>query len=499
MAMVLVGSAALGVSAIPATADNIVRSEPSLVSGATPLPLKTDVTKYWCGTEPADQSWEADNYLAVNPANAANMVAAWQQDAADAIVVGYTTDQGETWKKVVPRTTLCTWLLDGREEESVPVEFRQYGTHSSALDPWVAFGQSIAYLTSVIVNPDGGGHALVVNRSRDGGRTWSDPTVLLRAGSTFSDYLDTSFVVADPGRPGRAYALTAKGNVVGASRDLFVIRTDDGGRHWANAVRIPSRPGSLTFAGQLVVLPDGTLVNVAAESQSPGPTGPTTLLVRRSRDAGQTWTDPSVIAVADPAQLVGASVALAPDGETVYVVWPNLTTATLMYSKSTDGGRTWCHDLVDPPCPGPVGGPVTGLVAGGGIAVSADGTLGVTFYDHRRVNPDDPTSNTDVWVRHSHDGGRSWSEDHVAGPFDQSTAPDGGDLNVDGDIGDYQGLVPIGDGFGATFVLAEPLAEFGKTDIFFGGLLQRSAGFGPPLHIHHREVGGTDGRKGTSS
>lgn len=156
---------------------------PVLISGENALPPDTTPdTAGECGSDPTHQNWEQDNALAVNPINGSNILVAWMQDWSDAIVVGHSTNSGKTWKKSVPKTTRCTWQLAGQEP---PGDFAKLNT---VIDPWVTFGPSsgpespsIAYLTSVAKSPSSIEHpvdATLVNRSTDGGRTWSDPAVL---------------------------------------------------------------------------------------------------------------------------------------------------------------------------------------------------------------------------------------------------------------------------------------------------------------------------------
>ena len=61
-------------------------------------------------------------------------------------------------------------------------------------------------------------------------------------------------------------------------------------------------------------------------------------------------------------------------------------------------------------------------------AVSADGTVGVTYYDFRRLAAGElRTLPTDYWLRASHDGGRTFGADqHIAGPFNIKAAPRAG-------------------------------------------------------------------------
>ena len=96
------------------------------------------------------------------------------------------------------------------------------------------------------------------------------------------------------------------------------------------------------------------------------------------------------------------------------------------------------------------------------IAVDSRGTVGVTWYDLRNDRPGDAVLSVDSWFAHSDDGGTSWQQTHLAGPFDLRSAPRGGW------IGEYQKLTALdGRGFGAIFTIRTPLAKNGPTDIFF--------------------------------
>jgi hypothetical protein len=112
------------------------------------------------------------------------------------------------------------------------------------------------------------------------------------------------------------------------------------------------------------------------------------------------------------------------------------------------------------------------------IAVAHDGTVGVTYYDDRRDILGDDVYRNDLWFAQSHDGGSSWGETHVAGPFDLRTAllrkiPVRGLF-----VGDYTGLVPLRHGFGAAFALTEPEARAGGSDLFFTRLRTSHPGKG---------------------
>ncbi len=103
------------------------------------------------------------------------------------------------------------------------------------------------------------------------------------------------------------------------------------------------------------------------------------------------------------------------------------------------------------------------------VAVAGDGTVGVSWDDFRNdQGARDAALVTDVWLVHSHDGGGTWSETRLAGPYDMLTAPPTSSTSVAGRfVGDYQGLVGLPTGFAALFAQAKPQARTGPSDVFF--------------------------------
>jgi hypothetical protein len=479
---------------LPATAARAVGAfptPPQVVSGPTPLALHNPAVPVeqqdprWCGTERPFQGWETDNSLAVNPANPNILAVAWIQDFMDAIVVGRSTDGGETWeeKKSIPPTTPCTGGVT------------DFGTEpgKSANDPVLSFGpDGTAYLMSGVFGHGGlfpaGGSAAVINTSRDGGATWSQPFKLDIAANPL--VIDTSNLIADPDRPGYAYAqwtraelgLSPQGVIILAAHQ-YASHTTDGGSTWCGTpgpcvgntppVPIPSsQPERLNCCGHFLVLPNGTLLNILVEFPNRSVSqGPTSIVARRSTNLGATWSEPiTIVENADPARVLVPAAALAPDRKTVYVSWQTCADAMggtdscsglavdsrfrVMFSKSTNGGLSWeAPAQVGEVAPtGPASLNSVGSLTGPALAVADDGTrdgiVGVAFYDHR---DHDGTflKTTHYWLRHSHDGGATWEEKRVAGPFNKTTAP----LRF---LGDYQGIAPLAGGFVTSFVLARP-------------------------------------------
>jgi hypothetical protein len=97
----------------------------------------------------------------------------------------------------------------------------------------------------------------------------------------------------------------------------------------------------------------------------------------------------------------------------------------------------------------------------------------LVWYDDRdaRESPASPTPaakamplEVEVRFGFSVDGGRSWSQIRVAGPFDLHSAH----LSQDGDfVGDYVGFVGLPQGFAALYPMAKPVSVAGATDLFF--------------------------------
>ena len=92
----------------------------------------------------------------------------------------------------------------------------------------------------------------------------------------------------------------------------------------------------------------------------------------------------------------------------------------------------------------------------------------MTYYDFRRDTTDPNVLLTDYWQIVSHNGGNTWAESHVTGPFDMRTAP-----NVRGFfVGDYEAFADVDGSLLPFFVVANSGNLNNRTDVF--AALQRA-------------------------
>jgi hypothetical protein len=210
---------------------------------------------------------------------------------------------------------------------------------------------------------------------------------------------------------------------------------------------------------QIAVAPDGTLYDVTANLFRGAVANEQAVYmgVMRSNDAGEHWSAPVQIAPIRTAQLFVPDdhfpiraedylpdIAIDPRNGDIYVVWSDgLGTPIdkVVMAKSTDGGRHWSGPTVVA-----TGGPNVQSY-NHSVEVTQNGTLVLTYYDDRNNVLGDGIATTDVWLRHSHNGGQTWeTEQHLHGPFNHYLAPIS--FFAPGDprglfLGDYMGLETI--------------------------------------------------------
>jgi hypothetical protein len=405
---------------------------------------------------------EVEPLVAVNPINPDNVIGVFQQDrwsdgGAHGLLAATSFNGGASYARDWPEFSACSDKPETPQFEHLP----------RATDPWVSFdaaGRAYQVGLPIVDGSLTGESAITTSYSDDGGLTWTAPVDVTRANDpTGVTFLDKQSVTADPYHPGRAWVTWIEGDLPGENISFdklthaFSYRgtpmssyTTDGGNTW-------SPPRAMTSANvyaqgnQIVVEPDGTLVDIQAVLFKGAGIQPnanaTYMAVMRSTDGGRHWSSPSKIA---PLGTVGVSaderplrvgdylpdLAVDPRSGALYATWADgLGGATnkIVLSRSTDGGRHWSAPTVVSHHP-------TAQSFNHAVTLGNDGELAVLYYDDARNDDATPGIPTDVYLRHSADGGATWSAPQQLTSFDLANAPVARGYFV----GDYQGLTAIG-------------------------------------------------------
>jgi hypothetical protein len=311
-------------------------------------------------------------------------------------------------------------------------------------------------------SPNGafGRNAMLVNRSENGGRSWSNP-IVLRSDGVGQALNDKNSLTADPTDSDFAYAVwdrlvdftvppnatsvaassalkthASAGDGVVAARErakqlrslsadqaqgaaaeiffkgpTFFTRTTNGGQSWERARRIYDPGGNSQTINNLVeVLPRGTVINFFTEIS---PNGGTRIRLIRSFDKGQTFGPPiTAVAIAtafgvvtpDTQELVrDASIlfdtAVDPRTGALYLVWQDVRfngIDEIAFSTSTDGGLNWSQPVRINKTP-TLQNELRSQAFVPSIEVAREGALVVTYYDFRFDRGDDREA-TDFWA-----------------------------------------------------------------------------------------------------
>jgi Neuraminidase (sialidase) len=403
--------------------------------------------------------------LAAGPAASATLYGLWEQDRWNAIgtrAINFSrsADGGATWGAI----------------SALPFSACGGGggaAYDRASDPSIAVGSGgVLYASALAFSAgnylaSGGVSAVLVSRSSDGGITWQAPiTAKLDTGSAGGPWYfnDRDAIAADPASP-NVYLVWDRltTNTSNESIPTWLLHSGDGGAHW-DAAKIIYNPPVLTqtFNNQPLVLPDGSVVVVFTLINGFG----NQLAAIRSTDHGTSWTAAAAtIATLQPLgtrnPISGgppirdssymAQTAVDPVNGTLAAVWQDSRFSGgardgIALSLSIDAGTTWSAPRQ------------INLVAGvaafdPAVHFGSGGRIAVTYYDLRDYLAGSSVLDTSLWLVESTDGGATWTEARLYGPFDLNKAPpadqSAGTTGKALFLGDQQGLAWNGAGWAA--------------------------------------------------
>jgi hypothetical protein len=338
--------------------------------------------------------------IAVNPTNPQKVVAVFQDNAHAA----YSIDFGHTWQAaegVDPKNY--------RVSGDVSAAFDNQG---HAFICYIAFDKlgTFNYWGHGATR-----NGIFVRRSLDGGKTWEADhfPVAEQTSSPGIPFEDKPYLVADNTKSkyaGNLYIGWTRWRI--ADSQMVLSRSTDDGKTWSQPIEIDAHPGlprddngaAEGFDG--VVGPDGKLYAIWGQDNA--------IMFTASRDGGKTFsraravirTAPIMFAIQTLERANGfPQIAIDPKSRRLYVTWSDYRNGDLdvFISSSDNGGKHWTAPLRvnnDP-------------VHNGAeqffqwLAVDpTDGSIDVLFYDRRR----DPQNRKQIVVlARSTDGGRSFN------------------------------------------------------------------------------------------
>lgn len=374
---------------------------------AVAAPAASGATSKIVGTDPYTSPVTGAHSTAVEPDSFAagkTIVAAFQVgrfEDGGAANIGFATssDAGATWTSgALPGVTVAGGGPSARVTDGAVAYDAKHET-------WLIASTALDNPPSVR------GNSVVVNRSTDGGKTWTPPVAVAIA--TGSADFDKNWVVCDrtPTSPhfGNCYV---QWDDYGNGGRILMSTSTDGGKTWGSAKATADDAHGL--GGQPVVQPGGKVVVPFASSDEGA------IAAFRSTDGGASWTSAvTVDGVFHNTPEGGVRAGALPSAEIdragrVYVTWEDCrfrhcATNDIVMSTSPDGVH-WSAVKRIPI--DPVNSGVEHFVPGIGVDPATGGShahIGLAYHAISSVPCSSDTCSLRVGFVASLDGGRTWS------------------------------------------------------------------------------------------
>jgi hypothetical protein len=437
---------------------------------------------------------EVEPYVAVNPRDPRASIGVFQQDR---------------WSDGGAHAGGVVWTRDGVHYSEGLLPFGACGAkggtdYERISDVWASFGpDGAAYSTGLEFDDADPRNGVGAATSFDGGAHWTYAQPVI-ADDDPAIFDDKNSVTADPIRPGTAYQVwdrldqpfDASGKALSFDAPAYFSVTHDHGRTWSAPRAIVNTslvPNSQTIGNIIVVdARTGRLYDFfdSITYTDPGLAGVTDAHYAfvSSNDGGRTWSSPHKIANdtslldVDPNAPTDASkflrtgaglpnAAIDPATGELYVAYEGSDFTAGRYDQiqlvhSTDGGRTWS-------APARVNQDPQVLAFTPSIAVDKAGTVDVTYYDLRDVQPGNTaTLPTSTWLLSFPRGHQQkTTERRIAADFDILLAPYAGGHFV----GDYEGLAAVGRSAVQPFFATAANGPVDPADVFTGVFVNADA------------------------
>ena len=348
--------------------------------------------------------FNGEPFLAMNPANHQNLVAAWMTYSLISneitIKVRSSFDGGATWSAAV----------------ELPHQESGWGSADVSM-AWQQNGMLFLCYVDYLAKSDTAG-GVFVTHSSDGGLTWSNPVLAIDARANSDEPLDRPWIAVDnslAATNGNLYIPTKPPSWNPLPNHTYYTRSSDGGLTWSTEAVLDSAPYSATIVkapmGSPTVAMGGTLyIAYPCYDHSQGVHAGFALA--KSVDGGASFTRSFIL------QPVGAMDTLFKNGfqlladpanvNHLLFAWPDARNGDndIYTSTSFDGGLTWSIPIR-----------VNDDASGNGVVqdmlwpvFAADGTLAVIWRDRRNGTGNGYASATDTYYAISRDGGKTYEK-----------------------------------------------------------------------------------------